>query len=140
MTTKSKIVETDFSEVEERVMSWYLSLDMTGAQFKAAREELGLTQTELLPLLGYQRDPRYRKHISEMERGVKTIQPTHARLMKAYLSGYRPPDWPRDKLNKSGIKEGRMVMYGQNMQTEPKGTPTGRKPSEPEFQFIKRET
>ena len=62
---------------------------MTGAEFKAGREALGLTQTQLAKLVGYGSQSR----IAEVEgRAVAPACPS--RLLRAYLDGYRPADWP----------------------------------------------
>jgi len=63
---------------------------MTPAQFKEAREKLGLTQTQAANMLGYGAYTR----ISEIESGKRPIMPHVVRLMGAYLAGYRPDDWP----------------------------------------------
>jgi DNA-binding transcriptional regulator YiaG len=66
---------------------------MTGAEFKAIRQRLGLTQGELAIVLDYASSVR----VSEFERSANPREvPTHvARLMRAYDAGYRPEDWPR---------------------------------------------
>lgn len=56
----------------------------------AAREHLGLTQKQLAPLLGYSDTPR----ISEIETGTRNPSGAVVLLLRAYLSGYRPTDWP----------------------------------------------
>lgn len=67
---------------------------MTHDELRAAREKLGLTETEMATLLDvdvssvqkWERDPTKPSH-----------RPAPARvdrLMTAYLSGYRPEDWP----------------------------------------------
>lgn len=66
---------------------------MTPEQFSLIRKSLGLSQMQLAPLLGYKPNKTC-SIVSRMERGDKPIQPAHARLMLAYYSGYRPPDWP----------------------------------------------
>ena len=65
---------------------------MTGAEFKQARQSLGLTQSQAAHVFGYGAQSR----ISEVE-GAATVPPQTARLMAAYLAGYRPDDWPLDK-------------------------------------------
>jgi transcriptional regulator with XRE-family HTH domain len=55
-----------------------------------ARLKLGLTQAQLAPLLGYGDAAR----VSELERGIRAPGAAVARLLRAYLEGYRPPDWP----------------------------------------------
>ena len=62
---------------------------MTPAQFKLARHELGLTAAQTASLMGYGAAPR----IYEIE-ARDSVPPQAARLMQAYLDGYRPGDWP----------------------------------------------
>ena len=63
---------------------------MTPAEFKAGRAALGLNQTEMAAMLGYTRQCT----ISWIETGKMNIGPSVLRLMRAYLDGYRPADWP----------------------------------------------
>ena len=63
---------------------------MTPADIKQARSDLGLTQAQLAPLLGYALPDR----ISELERGTRNPSGAVVLLLRAYLSGYRPPEWP----------------------------------------------
>jgi len=63
---------------------------MTPAEFKQARQSLGLTQTQAAPLLGYGNATR----ISEIENGQRNAGAAVVQLLRAYLDGYRPPDWP----------------------------------------------
>ena len=69
---------------------------MTPADLKEARLTLGLTLTQLAPLLGYHgtNGPRL---VRRMESGDRTIRPPQVLLMRAYLSGYRPADWPTEE-------------------------------------------
>ena len=63
---------------------------MTPAEISAARATLGLTQAQLSAVMGL-RGPAT---ISEWERGREAMGGLSARLLRAYLAGYRPPDWP----------------------------------------------
>ena len=63
---------------------------MTPAQLQQARSNLGLTQQQLAKMLGYGLYSR----ISELEGGRTQITDQCARLMQAYVDGYRPGDWP----------------------------------------------
>ena len=63
---------------------------MTPAEFKEARQKLGLDQAEMARMLGFTRPAQ----VSDMERSVKPITDQTARLMRAYIAGYRPDDWP----------------------------------------------
>lgn len=63
---------------------------MTPAEIREARKTLGLNQSQLAALLGYGAAAR----ISEVERGERTPSDAVTRLLRAYLDGYRPEDWP----------------------------------------------
>lgn len=60
---------------------------------KEARLTLGLTQTQMGALLGYQ-GAHVRQMIFEIEQGSKPLMPCQRRLLQAYVEGYRPKDWP----------------------------------------------
>lgn len=62
---------------------------MTPAEFKEARRKLGLTAAQIAALMGYGAAPR----VYEIE-AREAVPPQAARLMQAYLDGYRPSDWP----------------------------------------------
>ncbi len=66
---------------------------MTPAEIASARKALGLTQPQLAEVMGLGHGNR----VSDWERGVKDINPQAARLLAAYISGYRPDDWPARK-------------------------------------------
>jgi transcriptional regulator with XRE-family HTH domain len=57
---------------------------MTPEEFRAARQSLGLEQTQLAELLGFDR-----AHISRMERAAKPITRVTALAMHALLAGIR---------------------------------------------------
>jgi len=67
--------------------------DATGQAFCDARLALGLSRPDLARLLGY-RGAHAQKQILDMETGKKAITAAVARLMVAYVHGYRPDDWP----------------------------------------------
>jgi len=60
---------------------------------REARLRLGLTQTQMGALLGYEGE-HVRQMVYEIEQGQKPLRPCQRRLLEAYLSGYRPDDWP----------------------------------------------
>ncbi|MFG6535676.1 helix-turn-helix domain-containing protein [Sulfitobacter sp. 1A16787] len=67
---------------------------LTPAALRAARLALDLTQSQLADMLDTDAQSVRRM---EMEPGAATarpIPPRAARLVAAYLSGYRPEDWP----------------------------------------------
>ena len=67
---------------------------MTPAELKQARHTLGLTLSQAARLLGYG-GKHAMQQIRQMESGDKSIRPPQIRLMRAYLDGYRPEDWPK---------------------------------------------
>lgn len=66
---------------------------MTPADFKQARHTLGLTLSQTARLLGYDGNHAMQQ-VRKMESGERAIRPAQERLMRAYLDGYRPEDWP----------------------------------------------
>lgn len=66
---------------------------MNPAEIKEARLALGLTQKALARLLGYQ-GAHAHKASYHLETGALRFGEPQRRLLEAYLSGYRPADWP----------------------------------------------
>ena len=69
---------------------------MTPAEIQEARQSLGLSRAELATLLDLQRAQAVQR--MEMTPTASTHRPPPprvARLIKAYLAGYRPDDWPQ---------------------------------------------
>lgn len=64
---------------------------MTPEQIKSARETLALTQPQMATVMGL-RGPAA---ISEWETGKRAPDGRSERLIRAYLDGYRPRDWPK---------------------------------------------
>lgn len=60
---------------------------------REARQTLGLTQTQMGQMLGYQ-GSHVRQMVFEIEQGQKPLMPCQRRLLQAYVEGYRPKDWP----------------------------------------------
>ena len=58
-----------------------------------ARHQLGLTLEQMATMLGYQGVQR-RQMQYDLETGRRKIREPQRRLVEAYLSGYRPADWP----------------------------------------------
>lgn len=65
---------------------------MTPAEFREARQALGLTQTQLARVLRYSTS----KPVSQIEAGRAAASAQVAALMRAFADGYRPDDWPGD--------------------------------------------
>lgn len=65
---------------------------MTPEAFKQARLSLGLSQGQLAAVMGYSSNQR----VSQIERGLRNPSPAAERLLRAYVAGYRPDDWPTD--------------------------------------------
>lgn len=65
---------------------------MTPTEIREARTTLGLTGAQMGAVLGYGEGARMR--VSELERGVRQPSESVVRLLRAYLDGYRPDDWP----------------------------------------------
>ena len=63
---------------------------MTPDEFRAALDTLGLSQAQAAPLLGYGAATR----VSEVCVGRRTPSASVVLLLRAYLAGYRPDDWP----------------------------------------------
>ena len=62
---------------------------MTPAEIRAARKSLALTQGQLAAVMGLRQAT-----ISDWERGIYPQDGSNERLLRAYLDGYRPADWP----------------------------------------------
>jgi DNA-binding transcriptional regulator YiaG len=63
---------------------------MTPEEIRKARRELGLSQSEMAAVMGLRGAPS----VSEWERGIRIPSGHAVRLIRAYLDGYRPADWP----------------------------------------------
>jgi len=64
---------------------------MTGAEFKAGRERLGLSYRELGEILGGIRADTIRR---KWELDAPSPSPIASQIMRWMLAGYRPPEWP----------------------------------------------
>lgn len=69
---------------------------MTPAEIKQARQALGLSAIEFARALRFSSasEQGLRNRTSEIETGRNPIDAARAELLRAYLSGYRPNDWP----------------------------------------------
>lgn len=66
---------------------------MTPETMARARERLGLTLEQMATMLGYSGVQRRQMQYG-LETGRREIREPQRRLIEAYLSGYRPDDWP----------------------------------------------
>lgn len=67
---------------------------MTPAELKQARQSLGLSSSQLAALLDTDPQTIRRMEQSETANTFRTPAPRMVRLIRAYLDGYRPRDWP----------------------------------------------
>jgi DNA-binding transcriptional regulator YiaG len=70
---------------------------MTPAEFRAGRQQLGLTLKELGGILNT--DPRT---VRRWENHERPLNPIADRVMEWLLAGYRPPQWPEEKADGNG--------------------------------------
>lgn len=68
---------------------------MTPDQLARARKRLGLTLEQMATMLGYD-GSQAKSQVHHLETGRREIRPAQRRLIEAYLSGYRPRDWPAE--------------------------------------------
>lgn len=68
---------------------------MTPNEIRATRAKLGLTLTDMASMLGYEGE-QIRSQMHKLETGERPLRLCQERLLRAYLAGYRPPDWPVD--------------------------------------------
>ena len=68
---------------------------MLPEQIKEARRVLGLTQSQLAALLDTDGQSVRRMEMNPDASTSRKPAPRMVRLIQAYLSGYRPIDWPK---------------------------------------------
>ncbi len=68
---------------------------MTPQQIRQAQQELGLSTKQLAKMLGFSNGSCLArlKIIDQNKPSAASITPCRARLLIAYLEGYRPDDW-----------------------------------------------
>lgn len=66
---------------------------MTRDEFQQARKSLGLSDEDLARMIGIA-PARAVQTFSDWRCGVRNMDAARARLIRAYLDGYRPEDWP----------------------------------------------
>ena len=67
---------------------------MTHEQIKEARQKLGLTLPQLGKMLDTDETTARKMEMSPDKSTHRKPAPRMVRLINAYLSGYRPDDWP----------------------------------------------
>ena len=68
---------------------------MTPSEIKEARHKLGLSDRQLGKLLDTDAQTIRRMEQSEAASTFRRPAPRMVRLIRAYLDGYRPADWPK---------------------------------------------
>ena len=67
---------------------------MNHTEIKAARQALGLSLSEFAALLDTEPTTTRRLEMDPRHSTARAPAPRMARLVRAYLDGYRPNDWP----------------------------------------------
>jgi DNA-binding transcriptional regulator YiaG len=67
---------------------------MNSTEVKQMRQSLGLSLSEFAEMLDTDRTTALKMELSEGSSQYRKPAPRMIRLMEAYKSGYRPPDWP----------------------------------------------
>lgn len=67
---------------------------MSARNIKEARHSLGLSASQLALLLDTDQQTIRRMEQSETANTFRKPAPRMVRLIRAYLAGYRPDDWP----------------------------------------------
>ena len=68
---------------------------MTPSDVRYARQGLGLTIREFSVLLDTDASTIRKMELQESSSQYRRPAPRMVRLIRAYLKGYRPPDWPK---------------------------------------------
>lgn len=76
---------------------------MTPEQIKSAREQLGLSTSQLAAMLDTDKQTVHRMELPTSASTHRAPAHRMVRLIEAYLAGYRPADWPleTDRTRKS---------------------------------------
>lgn len=81
-----------FAPIDDTGAGDVSTIEMTPEQVKAARAEFRLNLVQMGYMLGFE-GTAARASMHRLESGERRIRPAQARLLRAYLSGYRPEDW-----------------------------------------------
>jgi DNA-binding transcriptional regulator YiaG len=69
--------------------------EMDHLEFKQHRQALGLSVSQAAIVLGVGELQVRRMELAPQNTSARPVNGTMARLIQAYLDGYRPQDWPR---------------------------------------------
>ena len=69
---------------------------MSPTEIQKARVQLGLSVADMARMLGHSDLHQRRLESSEDVDMHRQARPTTVRLLRAYLDGYRPDDWPME--------------------------------------------
>jgi DNA-binding transcriptional regulator YiaG len=67
---------------------------MTPAEFRAARQSLGLSVNQMAALLEVRPVHVRKMELDESLPSHRRVMPVTEKLLHAYLAGYRPHNWP----------------------------------------------
>ncbi|HMT45478.1 MAG TPA: helix-turn-helix domain-containing protein [Novosphingobium sp.] len=67
---------------------------MTPDEFKAARNQLGLSLAQAADILGVNLSTLKKWEMPETASTRNKVNPTAAKAMRWMLAGFRPPEWP----------------------------------------------
>lgn len=70
---------------------------MDHIELKEARRALGLTQKQLAEMLDSDAQSIRRMEMAPDKKSSRTLPPRAERLIRAYLDGWRPTDWPQQQ-------------------------------------------
>lgn len=70
---------------------------MNHMELKGARHALGLTQREMAAMLDSDPLSIRRMEMAPDKKSHRDLPPRAARLIQAYLDGWRPADWPQQQ-------------------------------------------
>lgn len=74
---------------------------LTPELLREARLHLGLTGQELAIVCGFKQSEHAYKQVQACERGERPISDFVSRIVRAFLTGHRPPDWPQSNSSDS---------------------------------------
>lgn len=67
---------------------------MSPQEFKEARQQLGLTQSQLGKIIDTAPQTIRKWEMDESRNTARSVNPVAAKVMRWMLDGFRPPEWP----------------------------------------------